>query len=426
MPIYHDYHGDFQNSTNSSYDQIQASPKILLHSYQPIPSDFLDELSFLSFQKQKRICAEIKEVCNNICATLNEMIQEEEENSYPESQAQMQQVSDSEIHVQIHPDQESEIQNQNVKSGISKLENGALQIPEFTASTKPQFNSKKQNKSQFQTQYDEDEDELEEPQRVVVVHRLPPELPDLQSLAMGEVPTAEVLVMTEAITRTLEDLKEVDTGVRSGVEDGAVAKGKVVDAKTELFSHLWVDNEDVDMHCGAEAGDVDDGKSEIATFVEGAPRVTGRCLQALWFGRVCPMVAKPPPLLAAVFSWTQAEATRTELFGDGVATRWLAEQDEKARKVLSPPWLVLERAAGPFSATMCPAFMADFVGGRFWKEGEGCTTNFALTCSNKCGLLLLMEAKFFWTQQPYALIIHGPNDIFLLLVAEEKFYQWNP
>ncbi|MED6140942.1 hypothetical protein PIB30_098501 [Stylosanthes scabra] len=88
---------------------------------------------------------------------------------------------------------------------------------------------------------------------------------------MGEVPTEEALVMTEAITHTLEDLKEVETRVRSGTEDGVVVKGKVVDAKTEPFSHLLVDDKVADMHCGAEAGDVDDEKSEIATFVEGAP-----------------------------------------------------------------------------------------------------------------------------------------------------------
>ncbi|MED6211875.1 hypothetical protein PIB30_077776 [Stylosanthes scabra] len=64
MPIYGDYHSDFQNSNNSSWDQIQASLKILVPSYQPIPYDNLDELSFLSDQKQKRLFAEIKEACN--------------------------------------------------------------------------------------------------------------------------------------------------------------------------------------------------------------------------------------------------------------------------------------------------------------------------------------------------------------------------
>ncbi|MED6183674.1 hypothetical protein PIB30_039882 [Stylosanthes scabra] len=116
--------------------------------------------------------------------------------------------------------------------------------------------------------------------------------------------------------------------------------------------------------------------------------------------------------------------------------QWLAEHNEKAKKVPSPPWLELERAAGPFSATVCAASMAVLVGRRFWKEGEGCTIIFDLTCSSKCGLLLLKEAQFLWTQflnsqgsifgQSPALIIHGLNAIFLLLLADEKFYQWDP
>ncbi|MED6107656.1 hypothetical protein PIB30_016099 [Stylosanthes scabra] len=55
MPIYGDYHGDFQNSSISTWDQIQISLKILLPSYQPFLSDSAVVESFLTNQNQMQI-----------------------------------------------------------------------------------------------------------------------------------------------------------------------------------------------------------------------------------------------------------------------------------------------------------------------------------------------------------------------------------
>ncbi|MED6168709.1 hypothetical protein PIB30_014174 [Stylosanthes scabra] len=195
MPIYHDYHGDFQNSNNSSWNQIQASLKILLPTYQPIPSDNLDELSLMSYQKQKRICADFKQTCARIIATLHET--HEEENSDPD------------IHVQIQPDQvsenqisEYEIQEEaTIQNAIEITVSSTLHQPDpdipseineckfgvqysdstISDSIKPYLDSDK-NRSQCQSQYDEDElDESrlyrgsEDRIAAVVVQRPPPE-----------------------------------------------------------------------------------------------------------------------------------------------------------------------------------------------------------------------------------------------------------
>ncbi|MED6115071.1 hypothetical protein PIB30_086658 [Stylosanthes scabra] len=102
MSINSDCHGDFQNSTNSSWDQIQATLKILLPSYQPLPSDSQSSiLHYESIQKQNQLHEEINQSFNRICATLNEMIQEEETNLDPEIQAKSATL-DPEIQTQIH------------------------------------------------------------------------------------------------------------------------------------------------------------------------------------------------------------------------------------------------------------------------------------------------------------------------------------
>ncbi|MED6209397.1 hypothetical protein PIB30_054296 [Stylosanthes scabra] len=85
MPTFHGYHGDSQSSSiYSPWDWIQAHLKCLIPNYQPSHIDDSSTLSYQSFHKQNKICEEIKEVCNNIYATLSKMI-EEEENSDPEN-----------------------------------------------------------------------------------------------------------------------------------------------------------------------------------------------------------------------------------------------------------------------------------------------------------------------------------------------------
>ncbi|MED6169169.1 hypothetical protein PIB30_019103 [Stylosanthes scabra] len=314
MPIYGDYHGDFQNSTNSSWDQIQANLKILLPSYQPIPSYSRDELSFLSFQKQQRICSEIKEICNNMCATLNEMIQEEEQadadnsrstNTYksdsriqysttnssdhktdpdadPNIQAQIQHNSAPEINVQIQPDQESE----NEKSEYEINEETTIQQtdPELTTSIKPQLISAKQNRSQDQKQEDEDELDVRsiyhggfDRSAMVVVDRPLPEPPDLHSLEVGDgEPESTVVTATAGLCRT-KNLRHTVTETHCGAEVGGVAKGKL--------SMLSMTTTATDLRCGSDVGYVDDG-------------LRARLLRRF-------VLLTPPPLLAAVIPWNR-------------------------------------------------------------------------------------------------------------------------
>ncbi|MED6160959.1 hypothetical protein PIB30_056239 [Stylosanthes scabra] len=428
MPIYHDYHGGFKNSSISSWDQIQINLKCLLPCYQPIPSDSLDELSVLSDQKQKRLCAEIKEVCNSICATLREMIQEEEENSDPE------------IHFQIHPDQESEIQKleyeihekATIQNAINIADPSTIQQtdPKFTTSIKPQLNSEKQNRSHFQSQEDEDEfDEkstcngLKDQNAAVVAQRPPPEPPDLKSLveelftmqmsacqsvievveneygihsdaeygihsgaeddavAKGKVEEYADLVLASEVTRpppkpTNPDSHTVALGEAStstkhgerstannGAERGAFAKGKrmavsmedratrleTMSRKTAFMSEVGDDDKAADLTGGGHADVADNGtggsSAEVGasvrekwTLSSAAGNTTSMTVKGgvalrngeACFYRVSPIVAKPPPLLAAVFPWYREEVpTVTEQEGMAFSGAGAAGRDDR-------------------------------------------------------------------------------------------------
>ncbi|MED6157134.1 hypothetical protein PIB30_020452 [Stylosanthes scabra] len=249
--------------------------------------------------------------------------------------------SDSEIHVQIQPDLDPKIQKseceisegdeaivqnatnvtdpapiqqsnpensfainedkfevQYLDSGISKLENEALKIPEITASTTPRFNSEKQNNSEFQSQNDEDDDELDERtlyreladrNATVVVDRPPPEPPDLHSVAVGEGELGSSVIKAAVSSRRPENLETV-TAIHSGAEDGVVAKGNVVD----------VGSADLTRGSSAVVGASVEGMWTMAGRTTAATVAYGGILtrRLRWF-----VSLTPPPLLAVVFPW---------------------------------------------------------------------------------------------------------------------------
>ncbi|MED6224203.1 hypothetical protein PIB30_081630 [Stylosanthes scabra] len=332
MPIYGDYHGDFQNPNNSSWDQIQASLEIFLPSYQPLPSDSLDELSYRSGTVQK---------------LKNPYIQP------PISPIQIQ---------RFLPDAETGEDDWNAHEV-----DGALELAEEG------------------------------------VNRPPPKPPHLQLHAEAFIGAEDAVARNRnggtqddeavALTNGGGDVIDVDDKA-SCAEVGASVRGKctsstvcgknnsrdgrrrrnAVEIAEANRTRSLGDGGEQETTSGAEDGAIaETGRRTSLTFEDGEAMEkngTGRLLM-------------------------EAEATRTELFGDWGATQWLAEHNEKARKVPSPPWLELERAARPFSATVRAASIAGFVSGRFWKKGEGCTTNVSLTCSSKGGLLLLKGPNSF-------------------------------
>ncbi|MED6149201.1 hypothetical protein PIB30_060224 [Stylosanthes scabra] len=106
----------------------------------------------------------------------------------------------------------------------------------------------------------------------IVVQRPPPEPPDLNSDAV--------------------------TGVHSGAEDGAVAKGNV--DITEVEPAVVENDVDDKSKSSTEVGaSVKEKRRRFVARVEGAPSVTGGGLRALGFCYVSPIVAKPPLLIAA-------------------------------------------------------------------------------------------------------------------------------
>ncbi|MED6201908.1 hypothetical protein PIB30_099763, partial [Stylosanthes scabra] len=166
----------------------------------------------------------------------------------------------------------------------------------------------------------------------------PPEPPDLYSLAVGDGAPAGVVVMAEAIARTPEDLKEEEIGVRSGAEDGAVAKDNMVDADlipceskdvvttsgadeaiAQSRGHIFNDSaaakserilaiiDDIDLSYGGSASHDEDraaSSAEVGGSVKGKWKgaittVSDRGLQARRLRRF--VLLNPPPLLAAVF-----------------------------------------------------------------------------------------------------------------------------
>ncbi|MED6146283.1 hypothetical protein PIB30_033108 [Stylosanthes scabra] len=350
MPIYHDYHGDSKSSSISTWDQIQINLKFLLPTYQPILCDSPVVSSFLSDQKQPHICPEFQQSCDNINATLRKLIREEEENLYQESHAQIQQDLDPEVQPQIQPNkirceeieksdpefakseytetdssidnsmQESDQQIQakselkfrrinNYSTNEEEWNSAILQNltevntdPEFSKSTKPKLNSKIQIRSQFRNRVDEDEsDESNNYQGVfdwsvtVLVDRPPPEQPDLH-LVTGSI--------AERRGRSLREEK-VDSRV-----DGrqSHAGGRRSD-KDERHREVGYDGTRSSAEVGASVRE----KWSLTTAASRTSSVSAKG-GAKWrnglarFCRISPIVAKPPPLLAAVFPWDREGA----------------------------------------------------------------------------------------------------------------------
>ncbi|MED6201287.1 hypothetical protein PIB30_093391 [Stylosanthes scabra] len=285
MPIYHDNHGDskiqpfqpgikFKSASNACF---QAMNLYILY-------DSLVVSSFLSDQNQQQICADFQQSCARIIETLHE-IQEEEDCTDPVNEdlskldeerlqnyrSRNSNVAEKTKFHQSNPEFPSEIHEgkigvQYLDSTISELENEPTQISDLTKSTKPDLNSDT-NRSQFQRQNDEDEDELDERRlyhgsadwsATIVVQRPPPEQPDLYSVAVGGHEPASSVVTAEAGLCRTKDL------MHSGAEDGAIAKGNVDSRKAELFSHFLEDDDTADLNCGGGAGDVDDGTTRSA------------------------------------------------------------------------------------------------------------------------------------------------------------------
>ncbi|MED6174346.1 hypothetical protein PIB30_068191 [Stylosanthes scabra] len=271
-----------------------------------------------------------------------------------ESETQIQQNSNSEMKNQTpefesdegdvaeitDPENSSEINEDKLEiqysdSTILECETAATQIPEFKKSTKLKLNSKSYTRSQFQRQYKEDEHTLEEMHklagdvtgsftagsvgewsvlaRVAVTHEPPPELPDLYSNAVKDGATTTEMVIALAMSCTPENLKKVKIGVRSGVEDGVVVKGKVKD--NGAYAVEVGDEARTSAEVGASAKENDRRRAEYSE----AQNHNGRTTQprsnvaegAHGFGCPCLIVAKPQPLMAAVFPWDREEATRT-------------------------------------------------------------------------------------------------------------------
>ncbi|MED6121040.1 hypothetical protein PIB30_026381 [Stylosanthes scabra] len=248
----------------------KSASNALLPSYEAILSDSVVVSSLLGDQNQKLNCVDFEQTCGRVIATMNENIQENEIPN-PEIQAQSQKIqvqqysimqeiqedenSDLEIHVQIHPDPESEVQKSEyaihntatIQNVINIADPATIQIvtsisdpsstqiadTEIAKITTPQWNSKPQNRSQFQSQYDEDEDELDEKRfyrgsenwnAAVVVQRPPPEPPDLQS------PVKELFPPIQTPTcQNMTVVAENECGSHTGAEDIAVTKGNVDD-----------------------------------------------------------------------------------------------------------------------------------------------------------------------------------------------------
>ncbi|MED6170343.1 hypothetical protein PIB30_029946 [Stylosanthes scabra] len=145
--------------------------------------------------------------------------------------------------------------------------------PVFTNITNPNLNSNK-IQSQFQHQEDEDDSDArsiylgsDDRSATVVVHRPPPEPPDLNSVAVGKGEPTSTLVLATTTLHRSEDVKDAETGVHSGAEDGAVAKGNVDSAKAEQFSHFLEDDDVADLNYSGGAGDGARASAEVSAFV---------------------------------------------------------------------------------------------------------------------------------------------------------------
>ncbi|MED6133005.1 hypothetical protein PIB30_024233 [Stylosanthes scabra] len=148
--------------------------------------------------------------------------------------------------------------------------------------------------------------------RAAVTHRPPPEPPDLYSIAVREGATTAEMVITLAMSRTTEDLKEVEIRVRSGAEDGAVVKGKV-DVTDHDDGGLGVREPEP-----PEAADISHG---IRTPSDSGPKYSGSkgaiLTATVTSGDLAQklrrfFVLKPPHLLTAVFPWNRDDDSMVE------------------------------------------------------------------------------------------------------------------
>ncbi|MED6106072.1 hypothetical protein PIB30_001465 [Stylosanthes scabra] len=390
-----------------AWDKIQISLKCWLPSYQPILSDSVVVSSLLSDQNQKLNCADFEQICGRVITTMNEIIQEDEIPD-PEIQAQSQKIqvqhsptkssdhkTDPDPKIQIsgceisegdaamvqnatevtdpapiqqsNPENPSEINEDKFEvqysdSGISNLENGASKISEITASTTPQFNSEKQNKSDFQSQNDEDGDELDvrtlyqelaDRNATVVVERPPPKPPDLHSVAVGEGEPGSSVIKAEGRSRRPENLETV-TAIHSSAEDGAVAKGNVDDDTTDLKHSGCVGNGTGAASRSADVGAFADDKESLTEGVvigaEGSASLTGT-VKNLHYGdgdrrtsggqkrprrRVFPFFGKPPILLAVVLPWNRGGGRPTGGWFCGSMTMMERRSNRSDRREMEP------------------------------------------------------------------------------------------
>ncbi|MED6175884.1 hypothetical protein PIB30_082522 [Stylosanthes scabra] len=311
MPIYSDYHGDFQNSNNSSWDQIQASLKILL-SYSLILTNPDPEI-------------------------------QNSEAEFDEGDA-------------------ATIQNATKFTDPTTISNPAPEIQ--TTVQSPEITASKIHNLQ------EDEDEsggrsiylgCDDRSATIVVQQPPPEPPDLNSVAVtgtysgaedGAVAKGNVEdVMTEPNSRNSmdgdEDVKpKTEIGVAVIVEDRTVRLETEL-RKTAVVSKVGGEDKAADLNSGDQAGVVDNGTMSsvkvgasvrgmcTSMTLEGGTRprafvVGGECITLTSRGVEGGAVATvadgglvmrllrrfilltPPPLLAAVLPWDREDRRRTE------------------------------------------------------------------------------------------------------------------
>ncbi|MED6161296.1 hypothetical protein PIB30_059395 [Stylosanthes scabra] len=274
--------------------------------------------------------------------------------AYAES---IQQTTDLEFKVKIQ--QEQETTNQHQEPEIDDVDAATFQIateitdsvtiqntsPEITTSTKAQLDLKEKNRSQSQNQEDEESDGrsiyhgYDVRSMTVVLQRPPLEPSDLELLAVGdgafdeksnyyglnawstlstlvavnrpppkppnftEDDSGKLRSLAHEIGCTIPGIGDEGLAASSGAEDGAIAKGNVVDAKAEPFSHLG-DNDAADLNCGGCAKDTDDGTRPAASVNIGESTTSARSAE------VDAIASMTDGGLRAVFPWDREEATR--------------------------------------------------------------------------------------------------------------------
>ncbi|MED6121045.1 hypothetical protein PIB30_026386 [Stylosanthes scabra] len=328
MPIYQDYHGDSKDSCISSWDRIQISLKCLFPTYEAVLCDSPEE-------------ATIQKALDTNLSTIHQ--------------------SDPEIPFEIH---EGEIEAQYSDSTIIEFENGATQISEFTSSTTLYLNPNT-HRSQFKSQNVEDEEGWDvrrlylgsaDWNAAVEVQRPPPEPPNLKSSV------EELFAMQLPACQNVIEITKNEYGTHSGVEDGAVAKGKVEEyadlVSSREVNQLSPNPPDLPSHArvigGAEdtadlnrsgntkeeevvaltnrgGGADDDGtmrSAEVGVSAEdnrATELLTGvaKVRSSGLVRRTPSLVAKPPPLLATVLPWDRERRSNTEKKSDG---GWVADQ----------------------------------------------------------------------------------------------------